>query len=437
MKKEKRFDMFKQPEKPAWYLVALERILTFFWLTYEKIFKGFKLDKSETKNLKGPVFCLSNHASMIDFPISVAALSPQKTTWVAAIEEFDGKKWLFRKMGMIPKRKFTHGTVTAKHIIRAVTKNKQTVTIYPEARFIVGGIGEQLDGGLGKMVKIMGVPVVRIRIENNFLRSPQWSKHPYRDIPVYAKTSVLVTAEETKTLTADEIQKRIEESFVYDQYKFQYDNKLLMKSKNRAKNIHKILYKCPHCKAEYETDSDGMKIWCKKCGHTWEMDGYSRLHATEGETYFEHVPDWYLWERAEVRREIKQGTYRFEDAVRVTHHINTKKLRYEGTVRCVHDASGFTFKGVLDNGEQFEMTKSVASMYSLHIDYNFRKSGNAFDIATDHESYFMYPVTNPNPLTKLQFAVEELYNFYIREKHALPTSSDNNVQTIPTVEPTK
>lgn len=437
MKEEKRFDMFKQPGKPKWYLVALERFLTFFWLTYEKIFKGFKLDKSETKNLKGPVFCLSNHASMIDFPISVAALTPNKTTWVAAIEEYDGREWLFRKMGMIPKRKFTHGTVTAKHIIRAVTKNKQTVTIYPEARFIVGGIGEQLDGGLGKMVKIMGVPVVRLRIENNFLRSPQWCKHPYRDIPVYAKTSVLVSAEETKTLTAEEIQKRIEESFVYDQYKFQYDNKLLMKSKNRAKNIHKILYKCPHCKTEFETDSDGTKIWCKKCGHTWEMDGYSRLHAVEGETYFEHVPDWYLWERAEVRREIEQGTYRFEDAVRVMHHINTKTLRYEGTVRCVHDASGFTFKGTLDNGEQFEMTKSVASMYSLHIDYDFRKSGNAFDIATDHETYFMYPVTNQNPLTKLQFAVEELYNFYIRENHALPTTISDSEQTVEKVEPTK
>ena len=30
----------------------------------------------------------------------------------------------------------------------------------------------------------------------------------------------------------------------------------------------------------------------------------------------------------------------------------------------------------------------------------------------------MYPVTNPNPLTKLQFAVEELYNYYIKEPEA-------------------
>ena len=56
MKKEKRFDMFKKTQKPAWYMVALERILTFFWLTYEKLFKGLKIDRSETKNIRGPVF---------------------------------------------------------------------------------------------------------------------------------------------------------------------------------------------------------------------------------------------------------------------------------------------------------------------------------------------------------------------------------------------
>lgn len=263
----------------------------------------------------------------------------------------------------------------------------------------------------------MGVPVVRLTIQNNFLRSPQWCKHPYRDIPIYAKTSVLVSAEEIKNMTADEIQKRVEQSFVYDQYRYQYDHKLLMKSKNRAKNIHKILYKCPHCQSEFTTDSDGTHIWCNSCGHKWEMDGYSRLHAVEGETYFEHVPDWYLWEKAEVRREIEAGTYRFEDIVRVMHHINASELRYEGTVKCVHDANGFAFSGTLDNGETFDLKKSVASMYSLHIDYNFRKKGNAFDIATDEETYFMYPVLNANPLTKLQFAVEELYNYYIRDGH--------------------
>lgn len=415
MKKEKRFDMNAALTKPRWYLVALERFLSGAWVLYEKMFKKMKIDNKDIKGLEGPVFCLSNHASMIDFPISVEALKPLEITWVAAIEEYDGREWLFRKMGMIPKRKFTHGTVTAKHIMRAVMKDKTSVVIYPEARFIVGGIGEQLDGGLGKLVKKLGVPIVRLEMQNNFLRSPQWCKHPYRDIPVTARAYVLISKEETASLSAEELQSRIEKSFIYDQYQYQYDNKLEIKNKNRALGIHKILYKCPHCGAEQRTNSKGSEIWCEECGHRWQMDTYSRLHAVEGETYFEHVPDWYKWERAEGRKEIEAGTYRFEDKVRLTHHINSKTLRYEGTVNCVHDKNGFTFSGRLDNGEEFSLTKTVASMYSVHIDYDFRKQGNAFDIATDHETYFMYPITAKNYLTKLQFAVEELYNYYVRE----------------------
>jgi len=418
MKKEKRFDMNKCRLKPTPFFVFLERFLSWGWLLFDPV----KIDKKDIKGIKGPVLCLSNHASMIDFPICVKALKPINTTWVASIEEFDGRKWLFESMGMIPKRKFTHSTSHVKHIFAAIKKEKSSVTIYPEARFVMAGINEQLDGALGKLAKRLGVPVLMIMMHGNFLRSPQWCKHPYRDIRPEARIYQLISPEETKTLSEEELQKRIEEAFNYDDYKWQYDNKLAMKSKNRALNIHKILYKCPHCGAEFKTESDGTSIWCNECGHKWVMDEYSRLHATEGETYFEHVPDWYRWERSEVRKEVEAGTYRFEDAVSVHHHINTKTMRVEGTVRCVHDHNGFVFSGKFDNGEESSLHKNVASMYSLHIEYDFRKKGAAFDIATENDTYFMYPVTATNPLTKLHFAVEELYNYYIREGNPLPKS---------------
>ena len=412
MKKEKRFDMNATTCKPTKLLVFLERILSWGWL----LFNPAKIDKKDIKGIKGPVLCLSNHASMIDFPICVKALHPMTTTWVVSVEEWDGKSWLFDRMGMIPKRKFTHGPVTVKNVFTAIKKKNQTVTIYPEARFVMGGINERLDDALGKLVKRLNVPLFIIMIHGNFLRSPQWCKHPYRDIPVEAKIYQLVSKEETQALSEDEIQKRIEDAFSYDEYKWQYDNKYAMKSKSRALNIHKLLYKCPHCKAEFKTNSDGTSIWCEECGHKWEMDEYSRLHAVEGETYFEHVPDWYKWERAEVRAEIEAGTYKFEDDVILHHHINTKIMRNEGTVHCVHDKNGYTVNGKLISGEDFYLNKSVPSMYSVHIEYDFRKKGAAFELATDKDTYFLYPVNATNPLTKLHLATEELYNYYVREK---------------------
>ena len=86
-----------------------------------------------------------------------------------------------------------------------------------------------------------------------------------------------------------------------------------------------------------------------------------------------------------------------------------------GTAHVVHDENGFTFRGTVD-GKPFELNKPVSSMYSCHIEYDFLKRGDAFDIATDLTTYFMYPQTAKNCLTKIHFATEELYDHYVRNK---------------------
>ena len=66
------------------------------------------------------------------------------------------------------------------------------------------------------------------------------------------------------------------------------------------KGLHKVLYQCPHCKAEYHMMSEGSRIWCEECTKVWEMSEYGELTAVEGSTEFSHIPDWYEWERANV-----------------------------------------------------------------------------------------------------------------------------------------
>lgn len=61
-------------------------------------------------------------------------------------------------------------------------------------------------------------------------------------------------------------------------------------------------------------------------------------------------------------------------------------------------------------------------MYSVHIEYAFLKRGDAFDIATDETSYFMFLKTAQNYLTKMHFAQEELYDYYVRNKGFVTTN---------------
>ena len=412
MKKQpKRFDMYRKPNKPRFYLKLVEFAVAPLYMLFSNA--HVKVDKS-VKKLKGPYFILSTHASFIDFPQVVTGIMPRTTGWVMSVEEFRRGDWLMYGIGGMPKRKFTHDIVTAKHILRYLKTQKHTCTIYPEARFEFAGINERLDEALGKMCKHANVPVVMCMANGNFLNSPQWSKHPYRNIRQEAEMYVLLTPEEMQNMTAAEVQAKIEKAFEKDEYKWQVEKNYHIKCKERAKGIHRILYKCPACKTEFKTNSAGIHLWCEECGAKWEMDTLSRLKGVNTDAGFSHVPDWYRWEREEVRKEVQNGTYHFEDDVRVEDYYSTKVgFLNVGEAHMVHDENGFTFNGVV-NGQPFSLNKPVSSMYSVHVEYDFLNRGDAIDIATDETTYFMFLKNAENYLTKMHFAQEELYDYHVK-----------------------
>lgn len=409
----KRFDMNVKPIKPRWYLKIVELVGSAYFLITGKA--KVKTEK-EVKKLKKPFLVLATHQSFMDFPMIIKGLRPNNTTWVMSVEEFRRGNWLMGGIGGIPKRKFSHGIVTVKHILYALKKLKYPCTLYPEARFEFAGINERLDGALGKMCKLADVPVVMCMANGNFINSPQWSKHPYRKIRQEAHVYVLLTREQIREMSAEQIQEKIEKAFVKDEYKWQVENNIHIKCKDRADGLYRILYKCPHCGKEFEMQSQGIHLWCNACGAKWEMDTLSRLHGLNTDKGFSHIPDWYRWEREEVRKEVREGRYHFEDDVRVEDYYSTKVGFIDvGRAHVVHDQNGFTFTGTVD-GKPFSLNKPVSSMYSVHVEYDFLKRGDSFDIATDETSYFMFLLGAKNYLTKMHFATEELYDFYVREK---------------------
>lgn len=406
MSEKKNIDTRAKPIKPKPYLMAVEWAGT--WPMTMKA--NAKIRRINFEGLKPPYLILCNHSSFLDFPLVVRGIFPHRCSWVISVEEFIGKDWLMRRIGGIYKRKFTQDMAVVKNILTVLTRQKLCCTIYPEARFSLCGINEQIDGALGKLAKKAKVPVVMCISRGGFIRSPQWNKHPYRKVPIECDFIQIVTREEVETLDAAEIQRRIEERFVFDEYAWQRDNKIKVTSNKRAHNIHKILYQCPVCKTEFSTKSRDTKLWCEHCGASWEMNEYGEMKRENGEDVFTHVPDWYRWERENVRREILDGTYRFEDEARLERIVNASAgFKVIGKVKLTHDENGFTMSGRLSNGDNFEFNRSVSSMRSVHIEYDFKKRGDAIDLATVDETYFVFPLTAVNCLTKLHFATEELH----------------------------
>ncbi len=403
---KKHFDTNEKPWKTPWYLRILEWIL----LVYYKIVSGFKIKKIGVKGEKGPYLILQNHASFVDFGLVTAFLFPHTSSFVCSIEEFVGREWLMRALGCMYKRKFTPDVNVVKHILYSLKTNKKSVTIYPEARFSFAGINEEGDlQAYARLIKLCKVPVVMGIAKGNYIMSPQFAKHPYKKIPVRADFKLLFTAEQAKTLSQEEIIKKLTEEFVYDDFKYWQESGVKIKSKQRAKNLHKVLYQCPHCKTEFKMNSNGNEIFCEECGSKWELTSTGFLKGINVETYFDHVPDWYRWERENVKTQVLSGEYAVSAPARLEYIVSSAKgFKKIGDVNFTHDKNGFTLSGVLDDGTEFNFNRPVSSMYSCHVEFDFKGRGDAIDLASDTETYFVFPQLN-NHLTKIHFATEELF----------------------------
>ncbi|MBO4856004.1 MAG: 1-acyl-sn-glycerol-3-phosphate acyltransferase [Bacilli bacterium] len=360
---------------------------------------------------KPPYILISTHASMLDFYMALMLTFPHRVYWISTVEEFIPRFFIFRRIGVLAKRKFTNDPKAAMRYLEVLQK-KKILVIYPEARYSFMGETERFDKGLGKMAKMANVPVVLIREHGNYLYCPQWSDHKVRKVrPIVDEVETIISRNDLEVMNADEIQAKIEENFVNSEEDWMRRKHILIKYNNRAVGLERILYKCPHCGTEFEMSSNTHFIKCNHCGVTYDYLENGQLQRVDGESKFHYPSEWYKWEKECVKEEVLKGTYHFEDDVRVERLMGAGIgfVPQEGHYHLTHDIDeGFVVKGT-DNG--FEFRRSSLQSYALHIEYNYLDRGAFLELADLKDTYFIYPLNKPQQLTKLHFAVEHIYDF--------------------------
>ncbi len=406
-----RFDMKADPVRTKWYL----RPLTLMLSLPDVISHKNIIHKDKTENLKAPFVLLCNHNAFMDFKVATKAIFPMRANYVVAIDGFIGREKLLRDVGCICKRKLTNDIILVKQLQKTI-KNGDVGIIYPEARYSLCGTTAVLPASLGKLCKLLKVPVAVLICHGHHINSPFWNLHDRGVKPTEADYRLLFTKEELAKTPVEKINRKIEEAFQYDDYTWQKEKGIRIKYNKRAEGLHKVLYQCPACKTEFKMKSLGTILSCGACGKEWEMTELGELRAMEGETEFFHIPDWYEWERLNVRREVEKGTYSSgELPVRVDSLPNAKAFIPLGKGTLVHDMNGFTVRGTDVDGDPFEMIKTVPSLYSCHIEYEYLgKYGDCVDLNTLEDTWYIYP--DPSKcefaVTKMALATEELYNKY-------------------------
>lgn len=360
-----------------------------------------------------PCLVLMNHSSFIDLKIAARLMCTRPFHIVCTADGFVGKRWLMRRIGCIPTRKFMTDVTLVRDMIYATQELKSSILMFPEASYSFDGTQTPLPDSIGKCLKLLKVPVVMIRTHGAFARDPLYNNLQLRKVRVSADVEYLLSVQDIAEKSPQELNDILQEKFTFDYFRWQQDNKIRIKEPFRADGLNRMLYKCPCCKTEGQMLGQGTKILCKQCGKTYELTEYGYLSAAEKEcSDFTHIPDWYKWERACVRQELLDGTYHLEVPVAIYIMVNTDSIYQVGEGILTHTKEGFHLTGC--DGKLDYRQEPLAS-YSLYSDFYWYEIGDVISIGDGHMQYYCFPQDSGDIVAKARLAAEELYKLVKRQ----------------------
>jgi len=395
----------KKPRKQLWLFRPLLKLVTdiMLWPT------GMKYNKTGMEKLKKdePCLVLMNHSAFEDLEIVANLMHKRPYHIVCTLDSYVGILGpVLRLLGCIVTRKFVTELDLVKDMLYTVNTLKESVVMFPEAGYSFDGTHTTLPESLGKCVKLMKVPVVMVHTYGAFSRVPLYNGLQIRKVKLSADVEYVLSPKDIREKSADELQKIIEKKFAYDHFKWQQDNQICISESFRADHLNRVLYQCPHCLTEGRMEGKGITLTCHHCGKQYELTEYGYLQATEGETRFDHIPDWYRWQRSQVRRQLEEGSYLLDTEVDIYALKNPTFLYRIGEGRLCHDKEGFHLTGC---DGKLDYRQSPMASYSLNSDFYWYEIGDMISIGDAKCLYYCFPKHDKDVAAKARLAAEELY----------------------------
>ena len=394
----------RKPLRPLWILQLVIRILAIFDLFPTKF--TYTWEDKDKIGKKEPCLILMNHSSFIDLKIASRIFFPKRYGIVSTFDSFIGKGWLMRLVGCIPTQKFVSDMQLVQDMSYLLKEKKTSVLMFPEAGYSFDGTTTVLPRKMGVLLKKLGVSVVTVTTSGAFLRDPLYNCLQKRKVKVSARVEVLATAEELKTFSVKELDERIDKAFSFDGFKQQQEQGIVINEPFRADGLERVLYQCPHCGVEGKMEGKGINLICHSCGKTYTLTETGFLEAADGKPAFTHVPDWYCWEREQVRKQLQDGTYQLDLPVDIMMLVDYQALYIVGEGRLTHTVEGFHLTGC---DGKLDYVQGPLASHSLNSDYYWYEIGDVIGIGNQDALYYCFPKNGQDVVAKARLATEELY----------------------------
>ncbi len=360
------------------------------------------------KKLKKPHLILANHCAFNDFYMFFKAFTSNKINYVVALDAFnDISDFIMRIIGAFPTRKFITDIAMLKNFKYCVNELKDSVLLYPESRYSLDGTLSWTPDSMGKFVKFLKVPVIAYNLSGSYIGDPQWNKYKQDYLPMEATASLIIKEEEIDSLSVEEINERIRNALAFNDWEYLKNCGKELKYKDRAHNLNALLYQCPHCKTEFKMQGEGSTLTCLECGVKYQMKTNGVLFNENGETIFDNVPDWFKWQRANVKEQVRSGKYLMESDCDVYTMPHAQGFVPQGKGTLYQDSEKTILKVTL-YGEEKVIEYTGLTLESVHIEYAYKDVGDMFDFSIPNDSIWLHPTNRRDILTKVSIATEEI-----------------------------
>lgn len=403
---------YKTPSNLAWFGYKFLSNLPFFAPKYRVTYKII----DDIREEKGPCFIVWNHLSRRDYLFIKKIIAPKKFNMVAGYSEFFRRKFygLFKYSQILPKKNFTNDPIGVR-AINKIIKSGGCVSFSPEGMSSIYGHNQPVVPGTGRFLQFYKVPVYFVKLEGAYLTS---HKTDIKDRigKVTATISKLFTPEDLTSMTATEIEDKLNLAFKHDDYEWNKIARVKYKIKNRAAyNLETICYKCPKCGKDLVMVGEGNKLYCKECGNGVEIDEYYDFHYLhEGDTAPVSPSAWVDWERTQVIKEIRADeNYSFTCECDIGELPKYKTIKNNnalsipcGSGKITIDHKGMHFDGI-KNGQPWKWSVGYDIIYSLVIENDTA----ATCMYIDEEFVEILPKTKC--IGKMLLLVEEMHRLHV------------------------
>ena len=363
--------VYKRPNPIIWWFLV-HVIAPFAMKQYgkQKLTVIDDIDKYD-----GAKFIIYNHQSRFDWVNIVKMTKGRRINFVVGYNEFFRShfKLIFKLVRNIPKKNFTQDIPSVKAMTKII-KDGGIVCFSPEGMSSITGHSQPIAPGTGRFLKHFGVPVYAMKSQGAYLVNHKVCLDNRQGM-MEAELRCLLSPEDLKALSPEEIDAKINEYLWQDDYDWNFEKKYHFKHmENATSHFEDLAYYCPKCGKEFGIVTKGNEIKCEHCGNGATLDDQYMFHPYKDAVIPMSLSKWVDLERHNEYLRIKSDpNYEFvvEDCIlgelpkyKYIKHKKTSIPCGKGTVTVNHE--GFFFDGERD-GKPFNFKLTYDQFWTLVI----------------------------------------------------------------------